>query len=313
MNLHSLRYFAGVAEELSFSGAADRMNVSQSALSRQIQLLEADLGVRLFDRIGRRIVLTPAGQELLARCNAILKDVRSLRLRARELSGGTHGFLRVGATPQTLESVISRFLRHYRRKFPEAEVLLIEDGAARLSQHVESGRIDVAIGALTAGSALEGRRLFPLGVLVVLPAGHPLKGRRTVEVSELADQHLLLLSPQFITRLMFDGACQVAHLKPRVLLESNSPQCLLSLVAAGQGIAILPSTVLLKEMECNAVPLRHEGKQLGFWMSAVWDPRRYMSPLTQAFINELHDAVRRDYPGKRFGFTKLAPGPSWNT
>lgn len=312
MNLHSLRYFAGVAEELSFSGAADRMNVSQSALSRQIQLLEADLGIRLFDRIGRRIVLTPAGQELLARCDAILKDVHSLRLRARELSGGTHGFLRVGATPQTLESVISRFLRHYRRKFPEAEVLLIEDGAARLTQHVESGRIDVAIGALPSDSGLEGRRLFPLGVLAVVPSGHPLKNMRTVEVSKLENEPLLLLSSQFMTRQMFDGACQVIHLKPRVLLESNSPQCLLSLVAAEQGIAVLPSTVLLKEMEGNAVPLQHEGKQLGFWMSAVWDPRRYVSPLTQAFINELHDAVRRDYPGKRFGFTKLVARPSLN-
>lgn len=245
MNLRYLRYFAGVAERLSFSRAAETMNVSQSALSRQILLLESDLGVKLFDRIGRRVALTPAGRELLQRCHAILHDVESMQAKAAQLAGGLGGVLRVGATPQTLESLVSRFLPRYRRKNPNVEVVLTEDGSARLAQEVENGHLHLAVGALTSKSTLSGRMLFPLAALAVVPTGHRLKGKTTIEVSELVDEPLLLLAPQFMTRQLFDGACQVSNLKPRMLIESASPHCLLSLVAVQHGIAIIPSTVLL--------------------------------------------------------------------
>ena len=103
MKLQHLRYFIGVAEHRSFSRAAERMHVSQSALSRQMQILEDELGVMLFDRIGRRIVLTPAGQDLLSRCQTVIHDIEAIRTRANELAGGGTGVLRLGVTPQTLE------------------------------------------------------------------------------------------------------------------------------------------------------------------------------------------------------------------
>ncbi|MGI9384819.1 MAG: LysR family transcriptional regulator [Methyloligellaceae bacterium] len=305
MNLRYLRYFAGVAEHMSFSRASVHLNISQSALSRQIQLLERDLDVRLFDRIGRRIALTPAGHDLLTRCHTVLQNVDSFCTRADELATGSTGTLRVGATPQTLESVITRFLVTYREKFPKIDVALVEDGAAGLLQHLEQGTIQVAIAALTAGSQLKGKDLFPLGVLAVVPDGHPLKSRRAIEVAELASDPLLLLRKEFMTRQTFDGACQIAHISPRTVIESGSPHCLLSLVSVGLGIAIVPSTVLLGEMRANAVPLHQDGRQLGFWMSAVWDPRRHVSPPAMAFIDELHQAALHDYPGKSFQFGQL--------
>lgn len=301
-----MRYFACVADKLSFSRAAETLNVSQSALSRQIQLLESELGVKLFDRIGRRIALTPAGRELLQRCRAILHDVESFQAKASQLAGGLGGVLRVGATPQTLESLISRFLPRYRRKNPNVEVVLTEDGSARLSQHVENGHLNLAVGALTSTSSLSGRMLFPLAALAVVPTGHRLKGKATIEISDLADEPLLLLAPQFMTRQLFDGACQVSNLEPRVLIESASPHCLLSLVAVQQGIAIIPSTVLLEELRPNAIPLKHDGKTLGFWMSAIWDPRRHMSAQAEGFIEELFAATRENYPGKSFDLTDVA-------
>lgn len=300
-----MRYFAGVAERLGFSRAAQRLNVSQSALSRQIQLLEDELGVRLFDRVGRTIALTPAGADLLARCQAVLKDVESITQRAAELAGGSAGPLRVGATPQTLESVVSRFLPCFRQTHPEVEIALVEDGSARLSRELERGQLDLVIGGRAAGSVLAGRELFPLGALAVVPPASRHAGQPRLDIAELAGEDLLLLRPHFMTRRVFDAACQAAHIAPRVMIESASPHCLLAFVASGLGTAIIPSTMLLDKMEANAIPLFREGCQIGFAMSVLWDPRRYMPPAATAFIEGLHAATRKDYPGKAFGFGQV--------
>jgi len=302
MDLRQMRYFAAVAEGLSFSRASVRLNVSQSALSRQIRLLEDELGVLVFDRVGRGIALTPAGADLLARCQSVLKDVESLTHRAAELAGGSAGPLRVGATPQTLESVVSRFLPRFRQAHPQVDVVLAEDGSAQLSRELERGQLDLAIGGRPVDSALAGRELFPLGALAVVPPGSRLCGQKRLEIAELAGENLLLLRPHFMTRQVFDAACQAAQIATRVMIESASPHCLLAFVAGGLGTAIIPSTTLLDKMQGNAIPLAREGRQIGFVMSVLWDPRRYMPPAAAAFIEGLHAATREDYPGKAFGF-----------
>jgi len=295
-----MRYFAAVAEALSFSRASERLNISQSALSRQIQLLEEELGLRLFDRIGRTIALTPAGVELLQRCQTILSDVESVALRATELAGGSAGRLRIGATPQTLESVIANFLPGFRASFPDVEITLVEDGSARLSEQLECGRLDLAIAGRAANSVLIGRELFPLAVLAVVPSSSPHKDEPRLDVSALAADNLLLLRRHFMTRRLFDGACQAAGFAPRVMIESASPHCLLAFVASGLGTAIIPSTVLLDTLHANAVPLYRGEQQLGCAMSVLWDPRRYMSPAATAFVEALYEATRAHYPGNEF-------------
>lgn len=302
MDLRQMRYFAAVAECLSFSRAAARLNVSQSALSRQVRLLEDEMGVRVFDRVGRTIALTPAGADLLARCQSVLKDVESLSHRAAELAGGSAGPLRVGATPQTLESVVSRFLPHYQQTHPQVDVVLVEDGSARLSRELERGRLDLVIGGRPADSVLAGRELFPLGALAVVPPGSRRSGQIWLEIAELAGENLLLLRPHFMTRQVFDAACHAAQIAPRVMIESASPHCLLAFVANGLGTAIIPSTMLLDKMQASAIPLVREGRQIGFAMSVLWDPRRYMPPAAAAFIEGLYAATRDDYPGKAFSF-----------
>src|SRR5690242_5441450 len=126
MEFRTLRYFIKVAESLSFSSAAEKLKLSQSALSRQIQMMEDELGLSLFDRAGRKVFLTAAGVDLLERAYEVQKAVSSLTTRASELASGTHGIIRVGATPQTLESLISLTLPKFQSKHPGAQILLME-------------------------------------------------------------------------------------------------------------------------------------------------------------------------------------------
>lgn len=300
MELRSLRYFVAVASKLSFSRAAESLHVSQSALSRQVMLLEEELRLRLFDRVGRRIVLTPAGEDLLNRSRAVLNDADALKSRAEELAGGARGVLRIGATPQTLESLLSRVLTEYLRRTPGVVPHLVEDGSASLVTQVEMGLVHVAVAALPPNATLQSKRLFPLRALAVLPRTHRFAGRGAIEISELSDENLLLLRAGYMTRQLFDGASQVVNLKPRVTIESANPHCLLALAAGGHGVAIIPSTVRLAGLRLPIVPLHQSRQPLELWMSAIWDGRRYLPPAALGFIDAVHDFTRRDYPGRRF-------------
>lgn len=305
MDLRTLRYFSTLAEVLSFSAAAEQLGLSQPAVSRQIQLMEAELGIKLFDRVGRKVYLTSAGRELLDHSYEIQRSLDSLLSRAAELASGRQGVLRIGATPQTLESLISLILPRFQRKHPEVQISLVEDGSANLAQAVERGDIDVAVGALDRERVLRSRPLFPLVVLVAVPDGHPLSKRTSIDVGEIASEPVMLLRKDFMTRKLFDGACQVAHIQPRVLIESASPHCLLALVKSGLGVAVIPSTVRLPKGHVPTIPLTHHQNQLGVWMHAFSDPRRFTPPIVRSFIDELSAYTDRHYPGKSFQISKV--------
>jgi DNA-binding transcriptional LysR family regulator len=272
MDLKALRYFVAVADNSGFSRAAEHLGISQPALSRQIAALENELAVRLFDRVGRRTILTAAGDDLLVRGRSLLHDAELIKSRAHEIASGSSGVLRLGATPQSIESFVAQLIARYRRSVPNVEVNIFEDGAANLVDAVGLGVIHTAIASLPSGTELEGRKLFPIYVLAILPRSHPLGAKNSIEIAELAPYHLLLLKKSFLTRQLFDRACEISRLNPKILLESNNAQALLALVQVGQGIAILPSTVKLENLR-KVVLVRHNQRPIRLWMSAIWDPK----------------------------------------
>ena len=222
MNLRQLRAFAAIADVGGFARAAGRLNVSQPALSRQIHALEAELGVPLFDRIGRRVQLTSEGEDLLRRSRRLLAEADSLGERARSLKTGQAGILRVGATPQVIENLLAEFLTRYRRRHPGVEVHLVEDGGARLLGRLERGDVQLTMTPV-AGTRFQYRLLYPMHVLAVVSPAHRLSRRAVLEIAELAEEPLLLLRRDFGSREWFDAACEIAHIRPRVLLESGAP------------------------------------------------------------------------------------------
>jgi LysR family cyn operon transcriptional activator len=203
MNLRHLRAFVSIADAGGFARGANRMNLSQPALSRQIHALETELGVPLFDRIGRRVQLTSEGEDLLRRSRHLLTEADSLGERARLLKAGETGILRVGATPQVIENTLANFLTQYRRRHPAVEVHLVEDGGVRLPSRLERG--DVHLAFTPANARFEGTLLYPMHVLAALPPTHRLGRRVTLEITELAEEPLLLLRRDFGSREWFDA------------------------------------------------------------------------------------------------------------
>jgi LysR family transcriptional regulator, cyn operon transcriptional activator len=305
MELRHLRYFVSVAEAASVSKAASRINVSQPALSRQIRDLETELGVRLFDRVGRRIRLTAEGEDLLERSRDVLARAASLGERAGALSGGAVGTLRVGATPQTMQSVVAGFLTRYRRSRPGVQVHLTEAGGVRLLDLVGRGELHLTVCGILPGERLAYRLLFPFRVLAVAAAGTRLRRRSTIDIRELAGEPLLLLSRDFGTRQLFDAACRIAQFRPRVVLESAAPDSLITLAGTGHGIAVVPSTVHFVSRKIRAAPIVQDGKSLGWWAAVAWDSRRSLPRYSEAFIEGLAAYTRHRFPGKQF--ERVAP------
>jgi LysR family cyn operon transcriptional activator len=306
MDLQQLRSFVAVAEAGGFSKAAPGLRLSQPALWRQVRALEAELGVRLFDRVGRRVRLTGPGQDLVTQGRDLLARAESLGERARTFAAGDAGVLNLGATPQTLESLAS-FLARWRRAFPRVSLHLIEDGGAQLLDRLEAGEIHLAL-TVAGDPRFHFRLLRPIRLLAVARAGHRIAHGRTVEVANLARETLLLLRSGFGSREWLDAACRVLHVRPQILVESGAPSTLIALARAGHGVAVIPSTVRFSPLGTRALAVVHAGTPLGRWLAANWDPRRFMPPYVERFVRAVAVYSER-HPGRELGPVPPVPTP----
>ncbi len=212
--------------------------------------------------------------------------------------------LRVAATPHVIATLLAKFLPSYRREHPDVEVVLMEGGAARQPSRLERGEVHLAI--MPAGlERFAGRLLYPVHAVAVFANTHRRPRHRLVEVGTLANESLLLLRHEFGSRVWFDAACQAAHVKPRVLLESGAPDTLVDLAATGYGVAILPSTVAIRTENVRVAPLAQRGASIGRWSMIGWDPQRTLPLYAERFVEELVAHSQRDYPGRKF--LRLAP------
>lgn len=297
VELRHLRYFAAVAEFGGVSRAAERLNISQPALSRQIRDLELELGISLFDRRAGRLVLTGEGEDLLTRSRELLRGAGLLRDRAQALRGGEAGIIRVGVAPLTLESLLPPFLVQYLPRHPKVDIRLAEDGPGRLWQRLERGELDLAI-SFPGHAGLGSRLLFPVCAVALMVRDHPLGRSTTVDVGELAQERLLLLGPQYLTRQWFDTACQRDHLRPNVVLESSVPHALIALAKVGYGIAVVPSHTPFDQRDLRAVALTRGGDVLGAWAAIAWDPHRFQPSYVDGFVKELANYSSRNYSAR---------------
>ena len=299
VNVDQLRTFVTVVESGGIHRAVARLHLSQPAASRQINALEAALGVSLFDRIGRRLKLTAEGEGLLRLGRRLLGEVETFSARAGALKKGETGILRVAATPMVIENTLSGFLGTYRRRHPGIEVQLIEEGGIAMARRLELGDVHLALMAVD-DEHLRIRLLYPVRGIAVVSGGHKFSRRRAIEVEELADEPLLLLRNEVASRDWFETACRVARMRPRVLLESGAPHTAIALAGAGYGVAVVPSTVVLPAGHVRGIPLLQRGAAVGRWLRVAWQPERFLSVYAEQFIDELCRYCERAYPGREF-------------
>jgi DNA-binding transcriptional LysR family regulator len=300
MNLQQALTFLTVAELGTVSKAALQLRVAQPALSRQIIGLERELGLQLFDRVGRRLLLTGEGEQLIAGCRLLLNSVNSLKQQAQLLRQGDTGVLRIAGSPQHIESVLSEFLHRYAERYPGVEIRIREGTGSEILAMLERGEVHLGQNLLHAVRLNEQHfGSLPLGSVQLLAACHPsmpLGPRRTIEIADLAELPLLLLDSGFGFRRAFDAASRMAGLKPKIMFESRSPHTLLALAEAGHGIAIVPSQLQCWRYELRIVGLTHRRRVLQEPLTISWDKRRPLPRFATDYCAMLAAHMRKTFP-----------------
>lgn len=242
MNLRDLKYLVALADHKHFGRAAEASFVSQPTLSTQIRKLEEELGVTLVERAPRRVMLTAAGREVVERARRIVDDIEQMREAARRSQDPESGTVRLGVFPTLGPYLLPHVIPPIRRRFPNLELLLIEEKSDRLSSLLRKGRLDAALLALPLhDDQLHCQYLFEEPFLLAVPHAHPLARRDSLSLDELASQQLLLLEDGHCLREQALDICHLAGASEKSGFQATSLETLRQMVAANVGLTLLPA------------------------------------------------------------------------
>jgi LysR family transcriptional regulator, benzoate and cis,cis-muconate-responsive activator of ben and cat genes len=262
MNLNHLRAFVAVAECLSFSKAAQRLHVSQPALSNQIRILEEDFDAKLFVRNRRTVSLSAIGKDILDDAERLLSDVEEIKQRVRRVSKGAVGMLRIGFVASATPEIIPRMTISFRKNFPDAKLELKNIPTVQQVDALRRRMLDVGIVRLPLREP--DIEVFPLSsepFAIVFPKQHPLRVHPSLSVRSLQEEPFISyserLAPAFFQH--WTGLCRKAGFTPRSVQEVAEMETASALVSAGVGVAILPEGVARRySRSLVVVPLKEE-------------------------------------------------------
>ena len=293
MDTTLLRAFIETADAGTLSRAAKQLALSQPSLTAQIQRLERHLGAALFDRHGRGVTLTDAGQSLYPRARRILDDVRTAEdaIRRDRIEGV--GTLTVGAIPTVAPYVLPSALQRMRARHATMRVEFREDYSAVLAKMLRDGALDVVIAALPY--PFEHLDTEPLGVdalVVAVPVPHAAARAGRITLAQLRDAPSVTLDPAHCLGEQVAGFCTSRQVSPAVVCRSAQLSTVFELVGAGVGVSIVPAMAAARHNtpQCAYVPLAEHTLQRE--IVAVWRPGVNQSPHARAFVDCVREVVR---------------------
>jgi DNA-binding transcriptional LysR family regulator len=259
MEMRQLEYFVAVAEERSFTRAAERVHISQSGVSAQIRQLERDLGAPLFDRSSRTATLTAAGEAALEHARSTLAAAGAVRHAVDDVNRVVRGRLAVGMVTGCTVTPLFAALSEFHATHPGVELELVEDTSDRLVERVRSGGLDLALVGV-AGELprdLRSLTLISEGLAALVARDHPLAagGRRRAALSAVAEHPIVSLPAGTGIRTVFDQACAAAGLHPRIALQATAPEAVADLAARGLGVGILSASMAAETDELRAIAI----------------------------------------------------------
>jgi DNA-binding transcriptional LysR family regulator len=297
MDLRQLEYFVGVAEEGSFTRAAARCHVVQSALSYQIARLEREQGVTLFHRTSRSVRLAPAGELLLPHARALLRGVDVAAAELAAFTGLLTGRLRLGIVGSVGNAApaVERSLLAFHHRHPGVEISVHDTGSRHMAEQVRSGGLDLAFVGLFADQSPAGLVHTVLAeepLVAVVGAAHPLGGRRTVDVRDLAEAGPFVdMRPESGLRLQVDAAFDRAGVARTVAFELATSESVVRFVGLGFGAALVPSSAIggargVIEVALDDPHARHP-------IALVHAAPRPSAPSARAFLELLQETAAR--------------------
>lgn len=282
MELRHLRYFSALAGSLNFTRAAERLHVTQSTLSHQIKQLEDEVGTQLFDRAGKRVALTEAGEAFLHHATRALQEIDRGLGALRDDPQEAAGELRIGSTPTFNVGFIPDCIASFQQRYPRVRVVVEELAADLIVARLQQGSLDLGIAYRPgAPGPLQFEPLYNEEMVLVVARGHPLARRKRVRMVELHRLPMVLLPASFSTRQMLDECFRSCGAEPHVVAEINALAPIMGLVAKTQLASIVAANAVLPHSGLAIVrlesptPVRTPGM--------LWSPPARESAATRAF------------------------------
>lgn len=296
VTLRQLHAFIAVAQTGSFTLAAERLFVTQSALSGLIRELETALGLRLFDRSTRRLRLSVMGQELYPQIEKILQDLDTVVSEVGNLKALQRGKVRV-AVPQLLAcTLLPQVMADFQAQHPGVQLRLVDCPVESVIARVFSGEVDIGIGPeRETNSDIEAVQLFHLPFMAVMPANHRLAAASQVRWADFAEQTLITLQGQFTELLMSDAGEAARDLHSDAFMQVTFMTTALALVQAGLGVALcMPyARALVEQYGLVMRPLQEPQVRRSFW--TFTRKGRALPPAAEEFLATLHQQLGRDW------------------
>lgn len=287
MEIRQLRAFIAIAETKTFTAGAKRVNVTQAAISMQIRQLEEDLGLPLFTRTPRRVILTEGGEFLLERARTILREHDAAIAELAELGGVEHGRLRIGSASAEFATIqLPRILVSLKDDFPNAEISITAGTSAALVDKILHGDIDIAFVSLPVeNSSVVTDLLFSDQIVAIGHPAHSLANKRAISPAVLAQQPLILGERGGNTRRLIDGLFNTANLKPDVIMELSRQEAINQMVEANLGVGTAGAKTIANEIrEGRLISWRIEGADIRWQLGLARLKGGYYSPIAKDFV-----------------------------
>ncbi len=296
MEVRQLQIFRILAEELNFTRTAEKVHTVQSNVTAQIKALEEELGVPLFDRLGRKVTLTDAGRRFQPFAEQALTAMEQGE-RAIRSGAEPSGPLRISAPESQLTYRLPQVLRTFRKRFPHVEVAFRPHLDDTLAMELENGKLDLVINMCDAPTnpAHKSIRLHTERISLFGDPTHPLTKRRTVKPVDLAGQTLLLTEAGCGYRAKLDRILALQNVRPGNITEFSSVEAMKQCVCVGMGLALLPAIVVARELRQHRFKALHwAGPSLDIATHILWHKDKWVSPAMAAFLELVKAQMEED-------------------
>src|SRR6202451_1242466 len=256
MEVHQLRYVCAIADTGNFSRAAERCKIAQPSLSQQVLKLEEELGIKLFDRLGRSIRLTEAGRAFISRARAILEQIEAARSSAADQNTDLRGSVVVGVIPTVAPYLMRSYTAGFAKRYPDAKLRIVEETTSVLVEGLRELSIDVAILALPLRH--KDLELFPIRTepfYAALRKDHARASAKSLALKALRGESFVMLRDGHCFRDLSIATCTRARVTPNIAFESGQFSSLLAMVSAGVGVSIVPEMAIDRNAGCRYVRL----------------------------------------------------------
>lgn len=282
MEWQQLKYFQTVANLQHISKAAKVLSITQPALSRAILRLEKELGVPLFERQKRTIILSQYGRLFLNHVNKMILEFEEGKQEIQDLLDPEHGTVSIGFLHTLGTHFVPDLIRFFREKHPNIKFQLHQNNSKLLIEQLEAGEIDLCFNTYRETKLdVKWVRLLNEELYLITPKNHPLAKSKGITLNQIADEPLICFKKNYVLRMITDQLCNDAGFVPKVVFEGEEVSTISGLVAAGLGVAIVPA---LKEFDNSKIlQIRIKSPKCERIIQLAWIKGKYISPATQLF------------------------------